>query len=375
MLTQAIQFNRLHRFTNPMIYQYSKIVSQPYSIFLLLIAALLSGCDATPTITPEVTRTVRVATVSANNSLIQRRFVGRVEAVSTVDLSFQVPGRLMTLPRQEGIFIPKGQLIATLEATDYQLAVAQAQAQFKLAALDVKRKRNLSKSGSLAKSMLDNAETSFTMRQLAVKTAQRNLAYTRIIAPFDALVSQRLIDNHSNVGSYQKIVRVQDLTELRVHINIPEQMVKLLENTEAFQAVAIFKARPEQRFPLSYREHITQAGSVAQTFEVAFGLSRENNQHVLPGMTVVVIISKKQGAEVLQAAIPISALDHDAQGGARVWIFNPKSKTVSERSVIVGAMKKETVSVLSGLKAGEQIVTAGAHLLREGMSVRRFVAF
>ena len=253
--------------------------------------------------------------------------------------------------------------------------VAQAQAQFKLAALDVKRKRNLSKSGSLAKSMLDNAETSFTMRQLAVKTAQRNLAYTRIIAPFDALVSQRLIDNHSNVGSYQKIVRVQDLTELRVHINIPEQMVKLLENTEAFQAVAIFKARPEQRFPLSYREHITQAGSVAQTFEVAFGLSRENNQHVLPGMTVVVIISKKQGAEVLQAAIPISALDHDAQGGARVWIFNPKSKTVSERSVIVGAMKKETVSVLSGLKAGEQIVTAGAHLLREGMSVRRFVAF
>ena len=337
---------------------------------------LLSACDNNVDIPKQPIRTVRVETVSANNTLLQRHFAGRTEAVSTVDLSFQVPGRLVKQSNQEGTFIAKGQLIAALDKHDYQLALEQSKAQFNLAKLDVIRKRNLFKSGSLPKAMLDQAETTLTVSQVALKTAQRNLAYTRITAPFDALVSQRLIDNYTNVGAYQAIVRVQDLTELRVHINIPEQMVNLLENTEAFQAVAVFKDRPQQRFPLSYREHITQAGSVAQTFEVAFGLSRENNQYVLPGMTVVVIISKKESEEEApQLAIPVSAIDYDAQGAPRVWIFDPQSNTVASRSVVLGTIKKNKIPILSGLQQDEQIVTAGAHLLREGMTVRRFISF
>ena len=223
--------------------------------------------------------------------------------------------------------------------------------------------------------MLDQAETTLTVSQVALKTAKRNLAYTRINAPFDALVSQRLIDNYTNVGAYQPIVRVQDLTELRVHINIPEQMVKLLENTEDFQAVAIFKDRPQEHFPLSYREHITEAGSVAQTFEVVFGLARENIQYVLPGMSVAVIISKRESEEAPQLAIPVSAIDYDEQGAPRVWIFDPQTKTVASRRVTLGTIKKHKIPVLSGLQQDEQIVTAGAHLLREGMTVRRFVSF
>jgi len=341
----------------------------------LTLMLLISACDNNVEPTSEPIRTVRVETVSANNTLLQRRFVGRIDAVSTVDLSFQVPGRMIDLPAQEGLLIPKGQLIAALDRQDYQLAFEQSEAQYNLAKLDVIRKRNLLKSGSLPKAMLDQAETTFTVSQVALKTAKRNLAYTRIVAPFDALVSQRLIDNYTNVGAYQPIVRVQDLTELRVRINIPEQMVKLLEKTADFKAVAIFKDRPRQRFPLTYREHITEAGSVAQTFEVVFGLAREKNKHVLPGMTVAVIISKNEGAEAPKFAIPVSAIDYDAQGKPRVWIFDEQSKTVTPKSVVLGTIRKSKIPVLSGLHAGDQIVTAGAHLLRDGLTVRRFVSF
>ena len=341
----------------------------------LVLLISLSACDDSIDIPKQPIRTVRVETVSANNTLLQRRFVGRVDAVSTIDLSFQVPGRMIELPAQEGLLIAKGQLIAALDENDFRLSLERAKAQFNMAKLDVTRKRNLLKSGSLPKVMLDQAETTFTVSQVALKTAKRNLAYTRITAPCDALVSQRLIDNYTNVGAYQPIVRVQDLTELRVRINIPEHMVKLLEQTADFNAVAIFKDRPRQRFPLSYREHTTEAGSVAQTFEVVFGLARENNQHVLPGMTVVVIISKKESTEAPQFAIPVSAIDYDEQGAPRVWIFDPQSKTVASRSIVLGTIKKHKIPVLSGLQQDEQIVTAGAHLLREGMTVRRFVSF
>ena len=341
----------------------------------LALMLLISACDNSVDIPRQPMRTVRVETVSANNTLLQRRFVGRIDAVSTIDLSFQVSGRLIDLPAQEGLLIAKGQLIAALDKHDYQLALEQTKAQFNLSKLDVTRKRNLLKSGSLPKAMLDQAETTYKLNQVALNTAQRNLAYTRITAPFDALVSQRLIDNYTNVGAYQPIVRVQDLTELRVRINIPENMVKLLGQTADFKAVAIFKDRPKQRFPLSYREHITEAGSVAQTFEVVFGLARENNQHVLPGMTVAVIISRNESTEAAQFAIPVSAIDYDEQGAPRVWIFDPQNKTVAPRSIVLGTIKKHKIPVLSGLQKNDQIVTAGAHLLREGMTVRRFVSF
>jgi len=184
-----------------------------------------------------------------------------------------------------------------------------------------------------------------------------------------------LLDNYTNVAAFQKIVRVQDLTELRVHINIPENRVKLLKQTSEFNAVAVFEGRPKQRFPLSYREHMTEAGSVAQTYEVIFGLSREQNQYVLPGMTVTVIISRKEEVKAAKFAIPVSAIDYDESGKPRVWVFDAENNTVASRSIVLGAIKKHKIPVLSGLQQGEQIVTAGAHLLREDMTVRRFVAF
>jgi len=293
---------------------------------VLILLNQLSACNNNIEIPKQVIRTVRVETVSAQNMLMQRRFVGRIDAISTVDLSFQVSGHLIELPAQEGAVIKKSGLIAAVDSRDYQLSVQQAKVQFQQNQLDVIRKRNLFKSGSLPKAMLDQAETVYKLSQVALETAQRNLSYTRIIAPFDALVSQRLIDNFTNVAVHQSIVRVQKLTELRVRINIPENMVKLLDQPEKFKVEAVFKQRPQLRFPLFYREHITEAGSMAQTYEVVFGLSRENNQHVLPGMTVAVIITKKQEAEMSQIAIPVSALDYDEQGEPRVWILTRKQK-------------------------------------------------
>jgi len=341
----------------------------------LLLLSLLSACDNSVTIPESPVRTVRITTLTENSPLLKRHFTGRVEAISTVNLSFQVPGKLIKLSAKEGLFIPKGRVIATLDDTDYRLAVQQAKAQFDLAELDLKRKRNLQKSGSLPKAMLDQAETNFKLTRVALETAQRNLSYTKIIAPFDALISNRLVDNYANVGAYQPVVRVQELTELRVHINIPEDMMHLLKKPELFNAIAVFKERPTQRFPLSYREHTTEAGSVAQTYDVTFGLSRKQNETVLPGMTVGVIISKKASDTTTELTIPISALDHTPQGTPRVWIYHAQTKTVTPRNITLGTIRKQTLPVLSGLKAGEQIVTAGAHLLHDGMAVRPFIAY
>ena len=344
---------------------------------LLLYSTLLFGltaCNNEVELESNPVRTVKIETVSANKPYSQRRFVGRIDAVKTVDLSFQVSGRLTKLPMQEGAIIPKGEVIARLDASDYQLRLQQAQAQFNLAQSDVTRKRNLFKSGSLPKALLDEAETNIKLQKVALKTAQKDFTYTKITAPFDALVTQRLLDEHTNVSAHQAVVRIQELSELRVRINIPEDMVKLLDKKDFFQATAIFKERPQQAFPLTYREHIAEANNVAQTYEVIFGLSREHNQHILPGMTVIVIIESKAEPS-LDITVPVSAIDYDEQGKPRVWLFDSEKGTVSIQMVSIGMVKQHNILVLSGLKVGDEIVTAGAHLLHEGMTVRRFTSF
>jgi RND family efflux transporter MFP subunit len=344
-------------------------------VLSLSILLLLSACSEEAVVTDKVIQTVKTIKVIQEGVVQQRRFTGRIVAVSTIDLSFQVSGKLIALPIKKGAKVAKGEVIARLDDSDFKLALQQASAQFNLAKLDVTRKRNLFASGSLPKSMLDQAETNYQLMQLALRTAERNLSYTKIIAPYDALVNERLVDIYTNVMRERPIIQIQELTELRVRINIPENMMAMLGNKEDFNAVAIFKDRPTERFPLAYREHKTEASSIAQTYELNFGLSREKNLAILPGMTAAVILSLKQQGDKKYFFIPVTALSYDAQNKPRVWVLDPSSHKVKVKLVKLGEMKEQGAMILSGLKAGDEIVTAGAHLLREDMLVRRFISF
>lgn len=346
-----------------------------HSISALLIAALLVACNNDPPPEPEIIRTVRVETVTDSEILAQRRFVGRVDALETVDLSFQVAGRLNALPVQQGNLVKKGQLIAALDPTDYQLAEREAAAQFEFAKLDVERKRNLAATETIPKAMLDDAETTYKLRRIALDNARNNLAYTRITAPFDALVTRRLLDNHTRIGPNQPVVRIQDVSTLRVKINVPEDLIKYLGVADRLKIEAVFPGKTGKRLPLRYLEHATEADAVAQTYEVTLALQSTADLTILPGMTVSVEIDSPFTNGSREITIPVSAIDTDTEGQTRVWLFDPNAETVSPHRIEVGAALAKRVPVLSGLNRGEHIVTAGGHLLHDGMKVRRFTGF
>jgi len=96
---------------------------------------------------------------------------------------------------------------------------------------------------------------------------------------------------------------------------------------------------------------------------------------VLPGMTVSVVVARNGGATAEQLDVPLAAMDTDGEGSFRVWIFDAASGTVSPRTVEAGPVGPERVPVLSGLAPGDEVVTAGVHLLRDGMRVRRLDGF
>ncbi|WP_111655472.1 efflux RND transporter periplasmic adaptor subunit [Isoalcanivorax indicus] len=334
---------------------------------------LLSGCGDTPPEDDDAgLRPVRVMTVGGDVGLTSRRFVGRVDAVSTVDLSFQVGGRIAELPVQQGSVVQAGGLIAALDPTDYRLAVREAEVQREQARRDLDRQRTLLERGTVSPAAFDQAKTQYDLADVALDNARRNLSYTRISAPFDALVTRRLVDRHTNVQPNTTVVRVQDVTELRVHINVPEHLVRISSEASLFDVSAFFSQHPDRPFKLEYREHETEPDAVTQTYQVSFGMPRPEDFNVLPGMTVTVEIRTRGAHADTSFQIPVGALDMTADGEFRVWIYDEESRAVSPRAVKVGLLGLDQATIIDGLDAGDTLVTAGTVFLRDGMRVRPF---
>jgi len=144
----------------------------------LLFLTILVACGQ-----PEITevedqsvRPARIFQVTARHITIKHEFVGRVAAAQTVDMSFEVSGPLSELLVREGQFVEANSLIASLDPTDFKLAVRKASVQRKLAKNDLERKKKLLLDRGISKSLVDDALAVFELRQVNFEQANENLA-------------------------------------------------------------------------------------------------------------------------------------------------------------------------------------------------------
>ena len=347
-------------------------------LIVLALLALLTACgEQQSTPEPSQLRTVQLYQVTQQSFAAERHFVGQVDAVSTVDLAFQVGGKLERLPVQHGQIVPSGQLIAALDPQDFQRQVREAQLQMEQARRDLERARPLREKGYVTPSELDMLQSAYDLANVTVENAERNLYYARLLAPFDALVSRRLVEQFSSVQAGTPIVRVQNVNELRVHIHVPEQLIQSSLGIENYDIFAEFEEAGQQiRYPLTYREHQTEVDAVTQTYQVTFTLPMPESLTVLPGMTLRVVAALRgERTGQTMVMIPLSALDSRNPNELRVWIYNPDSGEVQPTAVSVGEIRSEQLEVLDGLSGDETIVMAGHAHLYPGQQVRPFQGF
>ncbi len=335
------------------------------------LAVLLAACnnDTGPEPSTQSARMVKLETVSSSALAGSRHFVARVEALNTVDLAFQVGGRIETMPVQEGSVLPRGELAAELESIDYELALRNAEAAHEAAELAHARNERMLPRDAIPRAVWEQSRAELEARQVALYVAQRNLELTRLEAPFDALVTRRLVDPFTQVEPGTPVLRLQDISELRVRASIPEDLMYLLSETGRLRAEAVLSSRPERSFELQYREHSTEPDPVAQTYDISFLLQAPDTTGILPGMTATVRITAIAGMSGSGISVPVAALDTREGDSLRVWVFDEASGTASPRQVEAGSLSGERAQILSGLSDGDRIVAAGAHLLHEDMPV------
>ena len=320
---------------------------------------------ATGAVTVELARAARAETTR------MRVFVGRVAPLKVVDLAFQVSGQILELPVSDGQKRPQGALIARLDTVDFELAVEQARTAYDLAEIEFNRASQLADRGAAAQAQLDQARADRTQADIALREAERRLEQATITAPFDALVARVIAEPFINTTPSQPIVRLQDVSEMRIIVSLPEEIAAMARaNGENFTFTATFPAVPGYEATLGLREFVTEADPVAQTYRVEFAITGKVDPRLLPGMTAKVIGVPATGAGQPPVVIPLGAVDTTSKTDPQVWVLDPATSAVSPREVTLGLPRNGDIVVLKGLAPGEQVVSAGWTGLTDGARVR-----
>lgn len=337
----------------------------------LAAVVALAACSAEAPAPEAAPRFVQLGEVSGMAPETRHEFVGRVEARQTVDMAFQVGGQLAELPINEGQRIAEGTLVARLDLEDFERAAREARVQLQQARNDLERQRTLHERGIASQAALDNAQTQYDLRQVALENARRNLEYATLTAPFDGLVSRRLVDNFTIVSPGQPIVRLLDIGELRVSIPVSEDMVATFDQNNLVSLQAAFSFLPGRTFDLTPRELVSEPDDASNTYRAIAALPPDVPANILPGMTATVWAEVEHNGPVSSnVSVPLSAVSERPDGTHAVWVYAPETGTVASRVVRTDGMLGDRVIITGGLEAGEQIVTAGVSALHEGMRVR-----
>lgn len=359
----------------------------PVTIVMLLT---LGGCSE-PEPEREIIRPVQAVKVGDMGELQRRGFPGRAQATQEIDLAFRVQGPLITRPVNVGDVVKTGDVVARIDPRDFEVnlrnveaQLSKARAALERAAGDFRRQQNIFNTdpGATSERAVDRAReerdrASATVDSLtaSVTTAQDQLDDTTLRAPFDGTVVATYVENFQNVRAKQPIVRILDTSHIEMVVNIPENLISMAVSVHT--VLLSFDAFPGREFEGRISEVGTEASQTTRTFPVTLIMEQPEDVQILPGMAGAVRAGKTDLTDEQQRrglGVPVGAVfTPDTETQSYVWIIKPTEGdlgVLEKRPVKTGDMTRYGVLVSDGLTAGEWIVTAGVHSVREGQTVR-----
>lgn len=287
--------------------------------------------------------------------------VGSLRSENSVMLRPEITGRIAQINFDEGGKVKQGQVLVRLDDSVAKAQLQQAQANLSLAQSQYRRAVELGKQGFISKQARDEAASQLKVQQAAAALAQANLDKTVIAAPFDGLVGLRTVSVGDYVSPGIDLVPIESVDPLKVDFRIPEQFLGLVH--PGLKLMLGFDALPGQ-------EREGEVGAISPLVDVGGRsiLLRANVPNadgaLRPGMFARV---RLQFADDQGLVVPETAL---APSGEEQYVFRIQDGKAARVVVQVGLRRGGKVEILDGLKAGDQVVTAGLQKLRDGVEVR-----
>jgi len=316
--------------------------------------------------------------------------IGRLVARQAGRVAAQVAGAIADMKVEVGDRVEKGQVLAVLNAealvaqmgvVEGELLQAHAQLDFdksdrKLAEHGLRRQKDLKKSGAFSKAKYEdwvqkvaraNASVARRKAEISTKEAslrmkQINLAWASIKAPYDGVVTQRMVETGSYLHVGDPVVYMISDSVLEIEVDVPSRRVAGLKPG----VTVVFNLDNNQKFEAKVRAVLPSENPLTRTrmvrLEPDFSSTRENLADA-QSVTVQVPVG-------LQRDILTVHKDAIIKRGSEDIVFVVSDKKAQSRTIKLGEATGTRIEVLSGLEQGEQVVVRGNERLRGGAPVR-----
>ena len=296
--------------------------------------------------------------------------IGTVAAVQGVEVSADLPGTVEVVAFDSGHAVREGDVLAKLDTRQERAQLAAAEAQRELARVNFERMQGLLDEQVVSRAEFDRATADLRQGEARVGEITSAIDRKTIRAPFSGLLGIR----HVNLGQYlsagDALVTLQSLNPIYVNFGVPQQaMGELRTGREVRISSSDGKGG-------AFTGHITAVDSIVDeaTRNVQAQATLANPGGVLrPGMFVQAAVTLGGSSAIIP--LPASAISY-APYGDSVFVVtdlkDPSGKTyrgVRQQFVKVGEGRGDQIGVISGLKAGDEVVTSGVFKLRNGAAV------
>lgn len=297
--------------------------------------------------------------------------IGTVAAVQGVNVSADLPGTVVSIGFSSGQAIREGDVLARQDTRQEQAQLAAVESQRDLARLNFERMQGLLNERVISRAEFDQATAN--QRQADARVGEIRAAIDRktIRAPFAGILGLRQVNLGQYLAGGDALVTLQSLNPIYVNFGVPQQATGQMQVGRAVRVTA------EELAGTDFTGRITAIDSIVNeaTRNVQVQATFANPHGRLhPGMFVQSEVVLGAASEVL--TVPASAISY-APYGDSVFVVaelkNEKGQTyrgVRQQFVKLGSARGDQVGIVSGIKAGEEVVTSGVFKLRNGAAVQ-----
>ena len=337
-----------------------------YTFFIIHLLLLISCKEETKTQTTIITdqSIVPVQLAKVEQTVRAEPIVasGLVASTDEARLSFKVGGVIQKIFIKEGQRVSKGQILATLDLTEINAQVSQAQFGVEKSERDFKRVQNMFKDTAATLEQMQNVTTGYDVAKQNLQIAKFNRTYSQIVAPMSGTVTKKLANEGELIGSSSPILFLSSgsASDWVVRVGITDKDWARLRLGD--KATVNLDAYPNEPLVGTVSELAPIADPMNKLYEVEIKIN-PNGKRLASGMFGKIELKPSQTRSY--AIVPIEAILEGSGKNAFVYVLDESRKKVKKIAIITAYIEGDKILITSGLEKISEVITSGGAFLTE----------
>jgi len=287
---------------------------------------------------------------------------GIIGASVETTVSSQISGTIKDIYVHEGDHVKKGDIIASIDQSDYTINLESAKSNFNLAEINYKRVKKLLNQQAVSTAEFDRSKANFSSAKSRLDQAKLALSRCSIYAPITGIVDKKYTEDGELLTPGKKIVTIIDISTVKISIGIPEQDVDYVRKLKKVDFLV--KSLDNKRITGDVNHISLSTNSMAKVYPMEVDV-KNDDESLLPGMVVKAFVIRHVYKNSI--ILPIFSV---IPGDNEYYTYVVNNGIAEKRILKLGTFQEKSVQILSGLKSGDEIIDKGLRLVADGSKVQ-----